>query len=57
MLEKIKNGELVITHPTGVVDIYTPADIKWFRDRRQARLNDLQSQIAQDNILILDMEA
>ncbi|MBW8035863.1 MAG: hypothetical protein FVQ79_09585 [Planctomycetes bacterium] len=52
-----KDGTMIVTHPSGHVDIYTPADLKKERDEKQSRLNDLQNQIADDNILISSMEA
>ena len=52
-----KEGTMVLTHPSGHIDIYTPADIKKHRDRKQTEVDRLTGEIAQDNILILRMES
>ena len=52
-----KDGTIILTHPSGHIDIYTPADIKKHRDRKQTEVDRLTGEIAQDNILILRMES
>ena len=57
IISEFKNGTMILTHPSGVVSIYTPADIKKLRDEKQVEVDRLKNEIVQDNILISSMEA
>ncbi|MBW8003852.1 MAG: hypothetical protein FVQ80_17945 [Planctomycetes bacterium] len=45
MIIEFKNGEKIITHPSGVVSVQTKADMKSLRDSVQEQLNQLNADL------------
>lgn len=56
MIVTIKNGEMIVQHPSGHVDRYTKNDLERFRDKRQDRINKMNGEIVNYNFDIAQIE-
>ncbi len=51
-----KNGEMIVTHPSGHVDKYSEADLISNRDQLQNQIADLNGQLIAQNLAISETQ-